>query len=161
MTTSCMSTRLPVGVSWAAYVRLRCESQTARISIGILTDRKANHVNEAAGRVTVKVGTDLILPGIIPGYSVHEEMAIWQEAGIPPAEVLRSATIVPARFMGLDNRLGAIAEGKAASMVLLRVHPLKDVRNAQQVEGVFLRGRYFIRDDLTHLLEEAKDLAHK
>jgi len=36
------------------------------------------------------VGTDPVLPGIIPGYSVHEEMALWQEAGIPPAEVLLS-----------------------------------------------------------------------
>jgi len=75
--------------------------------------------------------------------------------------VLHSATVVPARLMGLDNRLGAIAEGKAASMVLLRANPLRDIRNAQQIEGVFLRGRYFSRDDLNRLLDEAKDLAHK
>jgi hypothetical protein len=31
-----------------------------------------------------------------PGCAVHEEMAMWQDAGIPPAEVLRSATLVPA-----------------------------------------------------------------
>ena len=110
--------------------------------------------------VPLMVGTDLILPGIIPGYSVHEEMAIWQEAGVPPADVLRSATIVPARFMGLYNRLGSIAEGKTASMVLVRANPLEDIGNARQIEGVFLRGHYFSLDDLNQLLHEAKELAN-
>ena len=105
------------------------------------------------------VGTDLMLPGIFPGYSVHEEMALWQEAGIPAADVLRSATLVPARFMGLDKRLGTIAEGKTASMVLVKANPLDDIRNADKIEGVFLRGRYFNRHDLDQLLEEAKRLA--
>ena len=109
--------------------------------------------------VTLMVGTDLLSPGIIPGYSVHEEMVLWQEAGIPAADVLRSATVVPARFFGLHGRLGTVAEGKTASLVLVKANPLEDIKNAQQIEGVFLRGRYFSRDDLNRLLEEAKDLA--
>jgi imidazolonepropionase-like amidohydrolase len=109
--------------------------------------------------VPLMIGTDLMLPGIIPGYSVHEEMAIWQEAGIPPAEVLRSATITPTQFMGLGDRLGSVREGKAASMLLVRANPLEDVRNAQQIEGVFQRGTYFSRKDLERLLAEAKDFA--
>jgi len=109
--------------------------------------------------VPLMVGTDLMVPGILPGYSVHEEMAIWQEAGIPPADVLRSATLVPAQFMGLGDRLGSLGEGKTASMVLVRANPLEDIRNAEQIEGVFLRGQYFSRQDLDRLLEEARVLA--
>jgi imidazolonepropionase-like amidohydrolase len=109
--------------------------------------------------IPLMVGTDLMCPALIPGYSVHEEMAIWQEAGIPPVDVLRSATIVPARFMGLGKRLGTIAEGKTASMVLVKANPLEDIRNAEKIEGVFLRGRYFSRNDLDRLLDEAKNLA--
>jgi len=109
--------------------------------------------------VPLMVGTDLILPGVLPGYSVHEEMAIWQEAGILPADVLRSATLVPARFMGLGDRLGSVRVGKIASIVLVRADPLEDIRNAQQIEGVFLRGRYFSQKDLDQLLVGAKDLA--
>ena len=116
-------------------------------------------MNEAG--VPLMVGTDLMVPGIFPGYSVHEEMAIWQEAGIPAADVLRSATLVPAQFMGLGDRLGSISEGKTASMVLVRANPLDDIRNAQQIEGVFLRGHYFSRDDLDRLLAEAKALAQQ
>jgi imidazolonepropionase-like amidohydrolase len=114
-------------------------------------------MNEAG--IPLMVGTDLACPAIIPGYSVHEEMEIWQEAGIPQADILRSATLVPAQFMGLGDRLGTINEGKEASMVLLRADPLEDIRNAQQIEAVFLRGKYFSRGDLDRLLIEAKDLA--
>ena len=111
--------------------------------------------------VPLMIGTDLMLPGIIPGYSTHEEMVIWQEAGIPPADILRSATIVPAQFMDLDDRLGSVSEGKTASMVLVRANPLEDINNAQQIESVFLRGQYFSREDLDRMLEEAKDLAQQ
>lgn len=109
--------------------------------------------------VPLMVGTDLMCPGLVPGYSVHEEMGILQEAGIAPTDVLRSATIVPAQFMGLDMRLGTIAEGKTASMVLVRANPLDDIRNAEKIQGVFLRGRYYSRTDLNRLLAEARGLA--
>jgi imidazolonepropionase-like amidohydrolase len=114
-------------------------------------------MNEAG--IPLMVGTDLMCPGLVPGYSVHEEMLIWQEAGIPPADILRSAMLVPAQFMDLGDRLGSISEGKAASMILMRANPLEDIRNAQQIESVFLRGQYFSRADLDRLLDEAKELA--
>jgi imidazolonepropionase-like amidohydrolase len=90
---------------------------------------------------------------------VHDEMDIWQEAGIPPVEILRSATLIPANFMGLGDRLGSIREGKTASMILLRGNPLQDIRNVQQIEGVFLRGVYYDREALDRFLDEAKAMA--
>lgn len=116
-------------------------------------------MNEAG--IPLMVGTDLMCPGLVPGYSVHEEMMIWQEAGIPPADILRSATIVPMQFMGLGDRLGSIREGRIASMILVRGNPLEDISNAQQIESIFLRGQYFSRDDLDQLLDEAKELAQQ
>jgi imidazolonepropionase-like amidohydrolase len=86
-------------------------------------------------------------------------MAIWQEAGIPQADILRSATLVPAQLMGLGDRLGSLSVGKTASFVLLRANPLEDIHNAEQIEGVFLRGQYFDRQALDQLLKEAEDLA--
>jgi imidazolonepropionase-like amidohydrolase len=114
-------------------------------------------MNEAG--IPMMTGTDLMCPGLVPGYSVHEEMLIWQEAGIPPADILRSATLVPVQVMGLEDRLGNISEGKTASMILVRANPLEDIRNAQQIESVFLRGQYFSREDLDRLLKEASALA--
>jgi imidazolonepropionase-like amidohydrolase len=121
--------------------------------------RMVNGLNQAG--VPLMVGTDLMVPGIIPGFAVHEEMVIWQEAGIPPAEILRSATFVPAQFMGLGDRLGSIRQGKTASMVLVRANPLENIHNAQEIDSVFLRGQYFSREDLDRLLEEARVLAQE
>lgn len=109
--------------------------------------------------IPLMVGTDLLSPGVVPGYSVHEEMALWQEAGIAPTEILRSATIVPAKFMGVNDRLGTVAEGKTASFVLLRSNPLEDIRNTDQIESVFLRGRYFNRTDLDRLQQDVKRMS--
>jgi imidazolonepropionase-like amidohydrolase len=86
-------------------------------------------------------------------------MSIWQEGGMPAADILRSATLVPVEFMGLEDRLGSVEEGKISSLILVRGDPLQDIRNAQQIEGVFLRGKYFSRQDLDRLLAEARDLA--
>ena len=110
--------------------------------------------------VPLMVGTDLVTPGIIPGEAVHQEMEIWQDAGIPPADVLRSATLVPVRFMGLENRLGTVTAGKIASLVLVKGNPLEDVRNTQLIDGVFLRGTYYDRADLDRLLSEAREIAN-
>jgi imidazolonepropionase-like amidohydrolase len=112
-------------------------------------------LNEAG--VRLMAGTDLSVPGVIPGFSLHDELAIWQDAGIPAADVLRSATLVPAQFMGLGDRLGSLTEGKTASMVLLHANPLEDVGNARDIEAVFLRGRYFDRSALDRMLEEARE----
>jgi len=121
--------------------------------------KMVNELNRAG--VPLMVGTDLSTPGIIPGFSVHEEMAIWQEAGIPTADVLRGATLIPAQFMGLGDRLGSVDEGKTASMVLVRANPLEDIHNAQQIEAVFLKGQYFDRQAIDRLIQEAKDLARR
>ena len=103
------------------------------------------------------VGTDLLFPGVVPGFSVHEEMEIWQEAGIPPIDILRSATIVPAKFCNVDKRLGSVDEGKEASFLLLRANPLIDIANAQEIEGVFFRGDFFDRGRLDTLLVKVKE----
>lgn len=108
--------------------------------------------------IQLMIGTDLLSPGVIAGYSVHEEMALWQDAGISPPDILRSATIIPATFMTVDNRLGTVAEGKMASFVLLRSNPLEDIRNTDRIESVVFRGRYFSRDDLDQLRQHVKEM---
>ncbi|HUI28721.1 MAG TPA: amidohydrolase family protein [Candidatus Acidoferrales bacterium] len=108
---------------------------------------------------TLLVGTDLLFPGVVPGFSVHEEMEIWQEAGIPQIDILRSATIVPARFCGVDKRLGSIEEGKEASFVLLRANPLDDIRNTSKIDGVFFRGQFLDRGRLDTLMVKVKEAA--
>ncbi|MGZ3441762.1 MAG: amidohydrolase family protein, partial [Polyangia bacterium] len=59
--------------------------------------------------VRLTVGTDTPTPWIVPGASVHDEMALLHEAGLPPLEVLRAATANAARALGKGDLLGTVA----------------------------------------------------
>ena len=59
-----------------------------------------------------------------------------------PAEALRCATVVPARFMGQGDAFGAIAAGKRADFVLLEGNPLEDVGATRRIAGVMAQGRW-------------------
>jgi hypothetical protein len=109
--------------------------------------------------VTLLVGSDLANPFVMAGRSIHEEMGLFQAAGLSPADALRSATITPATVFGVADRLGTVTAGKTASLLLVRKNPLEDVRNASEIEAVFLRGKYFDRAALDGLLKEAKNNA--
>lgn len=97
-----------------------------------------NQLYEAG--VTVMMGTDAGNPTIFPGYSAHKELEFMSEAGMPTTDILRSSTIIPARFLGLDDTMGSIAEGKVASFVMMDRNPLENVRNSQSIHRVMLEG---------------------
>lgn len=105
---------------------------------------------------TLMVGTDLANAYIFAGFSVHREMQLWAEAGIPAADILRAATVVPARFCGVEDEYGTVAAGKAASVVLLEADPLEDIGNCARIREVFLDGRRFDRAALDGLLAKVE-----
>ena len=81
--------------------------------------------------ITVVAGTDLL-----KGYSLHRELEIYNQAGIPAPEVLRMATLTAAQIMKRDADLGSIASGKLADMILVSGDPttkISDIRNIDTV----------------------------
>jgi len=98
-------------------------------------------------------GTDTP-PGvyIFPGFSLHEELQRFVAAGFTPMEALQTATLNPAKFLGMEDRLGTIEKGKLADLVLLDANPLDDIRNTQKIAAVIVNGRYFSRADLDKML---------
>jgi imidazolonepropionase-like amidohydrolase len=98
-------------------------------------------------------GTDTP-PGvyIFPGFSLHEELQRFVAAGFTPMEALQTATLNPAKFLGMEDQLGTIEKGKFADLVLLDANPLDDIRNAQKIAAVIVNGRYFSRADLDKML---------
>jgi len=102
--------------------------------------------------VPVLAGTDLGNPFLVPGASLHDELAILVEgAGLTPLEALRSATLHPARVFDMADSLGVLADGMLADIVLLRSNPLDDIRNTTSVEAVVLGGRLFDQQALDGL----------
>jgi len=98
-------------------------------------------------------GTDTP-PGVylFPGFSLHEELQRFVAAGFTPLEALQTATLNPAKFLGMDDRLGTIEKGKLADLVLLDANPLEDIRNTQKIAAVIVNGRYLSRHDLDKML---------
>ena len=94
--------------------------------------------------VVILPGTDAPLRNSPPGFGLHEELALMARAGIPAFEILRAATLEPARYFGMLDSLGTIAEGKIADLVLLGANPLLDIRNTRRVEAVVANGRLIV-----------------
>lgn len=126
---------------WAAFFRRSAE------------DLRAAH---RAG-VQMMVGTDFGVIRVYPESSVHEEMALMVgQIGMRPAEVLRAATLNPARFSGMERSLGTVEPGKLSDLVLLDADPLSDIRATQRISGVVLAGQFLDRVTLDALLAKAR-----
>lgn len=112
--------------------------------------------------ISFLAGTDTP-PGvyIFPGFSLHEELQRFVAAGFTPIEALQTATLNPAKFLGMDDRLGTIEKGKLADMVLLDANPLDDIRNTQKIAAVISNGRYLSRADLDKMLAGVEAAAAK
>jgi imidazolonepropionase-like amidohydrolase len=109
--------------------------------------------------VPILAGTDCPNPYVYPGFSLHDELGLLVRAGLTPAEALRTATINPARFLGLTDSLGVVATGKVADLVLLDGNPLQDIANTKRIRAVIQGGRLLDRSTLDRLLARAKALA--
>jgi len=95
---------------------------------------------------------------VFPGFSLHQELALFVKAGLTPLQALQTATLNPARFMGRDD-MGWIGTGKLADLVVLDANPLEDIGNARKINAVVLNGRYLSHQDLEHMLKQIEAAA--
>jgi tetratricopeptide (TPR) repeat protein len=104
-----------------------------------------------ASGVPILAGTDAPLTYVFPGWSLHRELALLVGCGLSPYEALVAATAAPARVLGIADRVGTVAVGQEADLLLVRGDPTADVANATRIEGVFARGRWFDRKAIAAL----------
>jgi imidazolonepropionase-like amidohydrolase len=107
-------------------------------------------------------GTDTA-PGvyIMPGFSLHDELANFVEAGFTPMESLQTATSNPAKFLGMEASMGSVEPGKIADLVLLSANPLVDIRNTRKINAVMTNGRLFDRAALDRVLTDVEAAAKR
>jgi imidazolonepropionase-like amidohydrolase len=90
--------------------------------------------------VPLVAGTDTPTPWIVPGPSLHDELKLLNEAGIPPLEVLKIATYNAARALRHEDEFGSIRPGLRADLILLSGNPLESIGNTRSIEVVIQNG---------------------
>jgi imidazolonepropionase-like amidohydrolase len=100
----------------------------------------------------ILAGTDTPSPLVVPGFSLHEELRNLVDAGFPTYAALEAATRLPAEFAGQEGKFGVVAVGARADLLLLRSNPLEDIRNANDIAGVMVRGHWIPRTEIDSML---------
>lgn len=121
-----------LAAGWSAEDFRRARTQFARA----LELTKRMH---RAG-VRIVAGTDLAMPWIAPGDSLHRELELLVRAGLTPREAIAAATSRAAEALGGAGKFGAIAAGQRADLVILRDNPAMDIRATRSIEHVIQNG---------------------
>ncbi len=106
-------------------------------------------------------GSDYPNPLTFPGFSLHDELELYVEAGMDKLAALQTATINPAIFMNKEVEFGTVEVGKKASLVLLERNPLENITNTRAINAVVLRGKAFDKKQLEDMLLEVKSKVEK
>lgn len=137
--------RIPAGVDLAARYRVAQDAHASRIAM-LRALRNAG--------APVLIGTDAPNPYVMYGFSIHEELGFFLEAGYTRTEILRIATIEAARFLRKEGEFGVIREGARADLLLLDADPEADLAALRAPAGVMAAGRWYDAETLDALLEE-------
>ena len=78
--------------------------------------------------------------GIVPGFGDLREIELLVEAGFTPLEAIKIATLNGATFMGVQSRIGSIAPGKDADLLIVKGDPSTSIADIETVQLVFKDG---------------------
>ena len=78
--------------------------------------------------------------GVVAGFGDLREVELLVEAGFTPVEAIKIATLNGAKFLGEDARIGSIAAGKQADLMVVKGNPATTIGDIENVEIVFKDG---------------------
>jgi len=115
------------------------ENRAAQLYKEALPTASANLMALTNAGVRIAFGTDSGPPSRFQGYFEHLELAMMADAGMTPAQILKSATIDAAACLGLDD-VGTLEASNWADFVVLGANPLEDILNTRTIEAVYIAG---------------------
>jgi len=92
--------------------------------------------------------------GIVPGFSIHDELRILVENGLSPYGALYTGTVNAARVvakMGGQGDFGIIDTGKRADLIMVKGNPLKNISALKNIQGVMAAGRWYSKSKLDEM----------
>ncbi len=109
---------------------------------------KANLLRAWKAGVPLAMGTDSGNPAVFPGPSIHHELQLWVQAGIPAEVALQAATSNAAKLLRAGNRMGSIRKGLDANLVLVDGNPLAEISATERISLVIFEGERVGRSTL-------------
>lgn len=147
----------PLRASWSeAVTRFRGQMTPAQRE-RFLAARRALILELQRAGAGLLLGSDAPQIMNVPGYSLHQELALYVEAGLTPLQALQTGTVAVARYFGEEDRRGQVAEGMVADLLLLEANPVEDIRNTDRILGVARAGRWYDRAALDRLLDGVRE----
>jgi imidazolonepropionase-like amidohydrolase/ABC-type multidrug transport system permease subunit len=113
-----------------------------------LAQARANLLRVWAAGAPLAMGTDAGNPLVFHGPSLHRELQLWVQAGIPPRVALEAATANAARLLRAANHTGSIQKGLDADLLLVDGNPLEDIAATERISLVVLKGERIRRGQL-------------
>lgn len=116
-----------------------------------------HHYNHISNAKVAKELRDLGVKANIGGHGQREGLGahweIWSfaQGGMTPLEALRTATLDPAHYLGLDHAIGSIEQGKLADLIVIDGDPTKDIRDTRKVKYTMINGRLYDADTMNEI----------
>jgi len=114
-------------------------------------------LREAGVRILAGTDAGFLNSFNYPGFSLHDELALYVANGLTPREALAASVINGPALMGLSDRYGAVAGGKAADLIVLDADPLADIAATRRINAVVRGGRLLDRPTLDGMLAGIRD----
>ena len=113
--------------------------------------------------VTMLAGTDAAFanPFLFHGFTMHDELQRYVEAGITPQQALMTATVNPGRFLKRNDLAGRVGIRQKADLLLLDGNPLDNIAATRRIHAVVANGRLFDRAALDALRRDVEERATK
>jgi imidazolonepropionase-like amidohydrolase len=138
---------------WKTQFSMRAVDPDTSTDWGAIERSSLGVVREVADAgVMILAGSDLSVPPLVPGFALLKELEMFvREAGLTPREALAAATINPATTLRLSDKIGRVAPGFLADLVLLDRDPLSDISAIRDVRAVVANGVAYDRETLNRL----------
>ena len=117
----------------------------------ILTSKSCTALQDAG--VNMHLGAH----GQLQGLGAHWELWMLQQGGMSNHQALKCATIQGAAYIGMDEEIGSLKEGKLADLIIIDGNPLEDIKNSELVEYTMINGRLYEAETMTEINDDAKE----
>ncbi len=112
-------------------------------------------ISESAKRLTdAGVRVNLGAHGQLQGLGAHWELWMFGQGGMSTMEALRTATINGAVYLGMDDQIGSLKEGKLADLIVLDENPLENLENSESVRYTMVNGRLYDTETMNQIGNE-------